>query len=308
MTRPVWLLVAALAALASMAMLARVERRMLLAAGTRMSLRRMVELRLASNALNWTLPGGTAVAAGFVTSQLRRWGASTAAAGFTVAASGVLSAVAFAGLAVAGSAVGGPGASGAVVVGALATAAVGGLVILRRRPGAVPALAERMGRLAGTLVRLVRRDPAPVREAVRRFVGELVAIHPRRRDWALGLGFAAGNWLADLLCLYACVQALGIDVHDTGLLVITYIVGMSASSISLLPGGLGVVDGAMLAALSGAGSVAAGPALSIVVTYRLISCALVVVAGWGCWYALRRANRRLVPLPVAARAVEVTAG
>ena len=98
--------------------------------------------------------------------------------------------------------------------------------------------------LAGAL-RFVGRDPARARRAIRGVAADLSAIHPSRRDWLAGFGFAVGNWCADLTCLFACCRAFG-GVPDASLVLVTYVVGMSASSISLLPAGLGVIDVAMI--------------------------------------------------------------
>ncbi|GAB2471815.1 lysylphosphatidylglycerol synthase transmembrane domain-containing protein [Jatrophihabitans fulvus] len=280
-----WFALAVGSTAASMAMLARAQRRMLLAGGVRVPLHRMVGLAYAANAVNWTLPGGTALSAGYVARQLRRWGATGAAAGFTIAASGVLSGASFAVLALTGSGLGGPGASGLVVTVLGGGALVALVVVARRHPGTLSSAAERV---AVGAARLVRRDPAPARAAVRGFVSDLAAIHPRRRDWAAGLALAGGNWLADLVCLYACCRAIGVAAPDVTLLLITYVVGMTASSISVLPGGIGVVDTAMIAVLHGAGGVASG--VSVVVAYRIVSCALVVAVGWACWLVLRRTS------------------
>jgi putative heme transporter len=63
------------------------------------------------------------------------------------------------------------------------------------------------------------------------------------------------------------------------LLLIVYTAGMAASGISLLPGGVGVVDTVMVLAMV-AGGVTAAAALPAVLLYRLISLVAVVAAGW----------------------------
>ena len=66
---------------------------------------------------------------------------------------------------------------------------------------------------------------------------------------------------------------------------------MSLSSISLLPGGLGVVDAAFIVMLV-RGGISAPAAASGVVLYRALSFGFVVVAGWAAWAAHRLATRR----------------
>jgi len=63
------------------------------------------------------------------------------------------------------------------------------------------------------------------------------------------------------------------------LLLLAYAAGMAASSLSLLPGGLGVVDAALVLTLV-AGGIPAASALPAVLLYRLISLGGVVTVGW----------------------------
>ena len=61
-----------------------------------------------------------------------------------------------------------------------------------------------------------------------------------------------------------------------------YAAATAASSLAFLPGGLGLVDGALRAALV-AGGVPSHPALAAVLLYRLVSFVGVAAAGWGAW-------------------------
>lgn len=69
---------------------------------------------------------------------------------------------------------------------------------------------------------------------------------------------------------------------DPVVLLTAYLAGMSASSIAFLPGGFGVIEVAMIAALH-AGGVLTTPATAAVLLYRMISCVCVVAAGWAVW-------------------------
>ena len=127
--------------------------------------------------------------------------------------------------------------------------------------------------------------------ALHRILAELSAIKPRNRDWLAGLGFAELNWVADLACLAACCHAVGASGSSLLLVTVAYIAGMSTSGLSLLPGGLGVVDAAMIFALT-QGGVSTVHATAGVLLYRLISFALVVALGWLIWAATWLADRR----------------
>ncbi|MGH8961441.1 MAG: lysylphosphatidylglycerol synthase transmembrane domain-containing protein, partial [Jatrophihabitantaceae bacterium] len=139
--------------------------------------------------------------------------------------------------------------------------------------------------------RILHRAPDAGLAALHRFVREVAAIKPRSRDWLAGLGFAGINWVADLVCLVASCHAVGAGRSTLVLVMVAYVAGMSASSVSLLPGGFGVVDAAMILALT-SGGVGTVPATAGVLVYRLISVALVVLLGWLVWTVSWAAERR----------------
>jgi uncharacterized protein (TIRG00374 family) len=274
--RPFWVVLAIVASTASMAFFARTQRRMLRAAGTEVAIPRMVGLVFEANALNVTFPGGSALSLGYEVARLRRWGATSSAAGFTLVASGALSTVTFAGLALTCAVLAGHGSAWTgVLIAVLAVVAVGAFVAHRTRPG-LGALAVR--RILARLDRLARHAGRAA-DAIRGLIADLGSVHPRPRDWAIGSGFAALNWLADLACLVAACQAVSTDHIGLVVLLSAYLAGMSASSISVLPGGFGVIEVAMIFTLT-SGGVAVNTATAGVIVYRLISCVLVVAVGW----------------------------
>lgn len=292
-----WLSGAVFAELVSMAAFARVQRRMLMSGGSRVSVRHMVALTYAANAVSVTLPGGAALSTAYVFRRLRRWGATVPAAGFAVVASGVLSTASFALLALACAILAGTGSVSAVLVLTAVGLGVLGWGLARRYHGqdVIVSVASRGLRRAN---RIMHRPSESGLSALQRFVAELTAIKPRHRDWLIGLGLAALNWMADLVCLYASCRAVDAS-HSTVLLVmVAYIAGMSASSISLLPGGLGVVDAAMIFTLT-SGGVGTVSATAAVILYRLISYALIVALGWIVWTSIWFGERH-TPAPEPA--------
>ena len=108
---------------------------------------------------------------------------------------------------------------------------------------------------------------------------QLRSVRPGARDWLVAMAYGVGNWLFDIACLAASAAALGIRGLTLPLLVIAYAAGMAASGISVLPGGIGVVDTAMVLALV-AGGIPAAAALPAILLYRLISLVGVAAAGW----------------------------
>ncbi len=91
-----------------------------------------------------------------------------------------------------------------------------------------------------------------------------------------GLAGAIGWWAFDIAVLWACLEAFG--AGPSGAVVVTaYFVGMAANVLPL-PGGIGAVDGGMIAALIGFG-VPAGPALVGVLSYRALAFWLPIIPG-----------------------------
>jgi putative heme transporter len=96
---------------------------------------------------------------------------------------------------------------------------------------------------------------------------------------------ALANWILDIACLAACCAAVGAEGMTLALVLLAYAAATAASSAAFLPGGLGLVDGALLAALV-AGGVPSHPALAAVLLYRLVSFVGVAAAGWVAWFVI----------------------
>ena len=66
-----------------------------------------------------------------------------------------------------------------------------------------------------------------------------------------------------------------------------YLGAATIAAVAPTPGGLGAIEAALIAGLTGIG-VASGPAVSAVLTYRLATYWLPVVPGWLSWRYLQR--------------------
>ncbi|MFI7539895.1 YbhN family protein [Actinoplanes sp. NPDC049599] len=280
-----WVAGAVLAEIASMGTYARMQQALLRGAGTSVPVRRHVALAYAAHSLSATLPGGPVFSTAFNFRTLRRYGASSAVASWCIALSGVLSAGAL------------------VVIGAV-------FGILTRSTGSWQTLVGYMGGalVVAFLVRLVAKHPelliGPARRMlsgvnrVRRrpagsgharlvsFVDQLRSVRVRPADFSFAVVLAVANWLLDALCLWMCCIAVGAtDIHPAQL-VIAYCAGMAAASLPIVPGGLGVVDGALVLGLV-AGGLTSSSALATVVLYRLISFGFIIGTGWLVWLIMR---------------------
>jgi hypothetical protein len=282
---PAWILLAVAAAVASMAQAARTQRRMLSATGTHVPIRSMLRLAFEANAINTTLPGGTAFSVAYAANRLRRFGATAAGAGFSLLASGLLSGLTFWLLALGYATVADGGSIVPLVLVAVALAVLA--TVAWRRPGSIGRLAPRAARGVAAVVE--RRRPGRLAGALRSFAGDLDAVHPRGRDWAVGTAFATLNWLTDLGCLLICYVAVSGHRPAVLVAVAAYLAGMTVSSISVLPGGFGVIEVAMIVTFT-AGGVDADDAGAAVLLYRLVSCVFVVAIGWAIWLGGRLAR------------------
>jgi uncharacterized membrane protein YbhN (UPF0104 family) len=103
----------------------------------------------------------------------------------------------------------------------------------------------------------------------------------------LGLlfGGSALITLAYIAGLAASVQAFG---RGPGLVVIgaVYLAAAALAAAAPTPGGLGAIEAALVAGLTGVG-MQAGPAVSAVLLYRLATYWLPVLPGWLCWRSLQ---------------------
>ena len=288
---PAALLLAVLAEVASMMSFARLQRVMLLTAGVRVRLRDAVATVFAGNAMSVTLPGGTVASFAYTLRRMRAWGASATLAGFSLVATGALSALALTFLALTGSALVGEGIDldGLGTLGAVAAAGIAVTVVLTR-PRAMAWLACVALRAWG---RLRPAGAARHRAKVNGVLAELSRLRPPLRVWARGFAFATINWGGDLLCLLAACHAVGVT-PSAGSIILAYAAGMLAvASIPLLPAGLGAVEAAMVLVL-GHGGVPVAPASAAVLVYRVISFGLVVLVGWLVLLA-QRGRRQTAP-------------
>jgi hypothetical protein len=278
-----WLLLALVCEWISLVAFARLQRVLLAASGVRVKLRSVIATVLAGNALSITLPGGSAVSAIYTTRRFRAFGVRPSLVATSLVITGLLSSLALAGIAAGASALAGD--TGRLGHDALQLSAIVVLcvlvVIALRRPRVVRWLVEPV--LRGWL-RL--RPKSGARRHVDTVLAELTTVRPSTWVWTRGFGFALVNWTADLCCLLLACSAVG--AHPSfATVVLAYALAMAAASaLPILPGGLGVVDAALILALH-SGGVSAAAATAADLVYRSISLGLLVIAGW-CVYAVQR--------------------
>ncbi|MEJ2869446.1 lysylphosphatidylglycerol synthase transmembrane domain-containing protein [Actinomycetospora sp. OC33-EN08] len=277
-----WVTVAVACEAGSILAFSLLHHRLLRAAAVRVRFRAVVMVTLAANALHLTVPGGAALSTAYTFRKRRAWGASGPVTTWTMVAGGVAASLALAGIAVGSALVVNGRATtlgpqllqlaGIVALGAL-------IVVVSRRPGLITAAGAAGLRLVNRLRRRPRETGVP--ELVAQIEG-LALIELRGRGRLVVGSSALANWLLDISCLAACCVAVGANGMTLSLVLVAYAAATAASSVAFLPGGLGLVDGALLAALV-AGGVPPHPALAAVLLYRLVSFIGVAAAGWLAW-------------------------
>jgi uncharacterized protein (TIRG00374 family) len=289
-----WLFVAVVAEAGSMAAFARTQRRLLRAAGSdRLDIAPFMAVTYAGNAISSSLPvAGPGLSSAFFMRQFRHRGLDDGAVAWTMIVSGLVSSVALALVL----------AVGAISAGSVTGALLGlGEAVLFLLPAAAllaalrfPAFRRAINRLLGLCLAGLRRAfgrPNPgVAAAFEASVEKLVAIRIPPYKYLGVLALSIWNWIADCLCLVTAILATGSLVPWRGLL-LAYGAGITARSIGLTPGGIGVTEAALSGALVVAG-MRGRAALDAVLIYRLISFWLVVASGWVVMAAIARRQHK----------------
>ena len=243
----------------------------------------------ASNALSMTIPfAGAQLAVVFSYRQFRLRGLGRAITGWALAVSAIMSMSALAVILIAGSL-----ASGASVATAIGFAGAAVLIL----PAVAILLALRNQRLRRLLSvalarvitfarRLARRPPGDATDALEDILDRVASIRMSWPRYAEVFGLALLNWIGDCACLACAIRAAGQPVPWHGLL-LAYAAGAAAGSTGLTPGGFGLVEAALTAALVAAGMNASG-ALTSVLAYRLVNFWMILIGGWAMMILLTR--------------------
>jgi len=254
-----WLAAAVGGEFVSFLFYARIQSNLLLAGGARVRLVDLFRLAIASTGLAALLPAGVLPSSGWRYEQYRRINLPPPLSLFAVLASGFVSTVTLLALLLVAAAIAGVGSPALLATsGFVLVAGSAAFVALVHR---LEALERRVDGRRGGLATLARRLLA---------AAEGVAMcRPGWRRGAVTFGDAAGNWLADAVCLVSAFALLGLPIPWRPLL-FAYAAAQLAGSIFPLPGGLGAVEGGIVGAFDITG-VPVGTALAAAVVYRVIN-------------------------------------
>jgi uncharacterized membrane protein YbhN (UPF0104 family) len=271
-----WLLPMVVVEGASLVCFARMQSRLLATGGVAAPGTPLAGVTFASQAITNSFPGGAALAAVFSFRWYRRFGADDSLAGWTLV--GVLIGATLS-LALV--------AAGGVALAADTSADLGlvpvvvGVLVLSL--GTAVLFVKQEWVLSG-LRRLVRRHRSPGRSRValsKRMNAVLRRLGAFRLGWrgmGLVVGWGLGTWLLDCTCFALAFLAVRAPV-PWGAILLAYGAGQLAANLPITPGGLGVVEGSIEAALVLFGGVKTGTVQAVFV-YRLISFWFELVVGW----------------------------
>ena len=281
-----WLALVVLAELAAMSAYARMQRHLLRSAGVTSSYRDNIRITYAAHSLNETLPGGPAFSTRLNFRQLRRLGAGPAVASWVIALSGILSTTALAAITAWAAFASGDATHWARLTALLAVAVliVFGVRHFTAKPEKIDTLIRRP---LATVNRLRKHPESEGRERVASFMRQLRAARLRPAHGFAAVAYALLNWLLDAVGLWLCFYAVGGHPPDSTAVVLAFGAAMAAGSVTVVPGGLGVIDSALVLGLVVSGATVP-TAVAVVVLYRLVSFGFIIGLGWLSWLQLRR--------------------
>jgi putative heme transporter len=261
-----WVVLAFAAELTSVPPLAEAQRIVLRTGGVDSDRGQMNLVTLASNAISTSVPAGVAVAEGYSFTRYRRFGANTAVAAWSELAVGAISFCALAGLALVGAVIAGGGAAPILLpLLSVVVAGAGGAAILFRSPRLLVGGLDWMQAHLGRAGRLLGRHTQGFHQTAR----SLTHVHPSMGQWTGAWGLSGLNWLLDAGCLALSFAAVHIAI-PWGALLLAYAGSKVVSSIAITPGGLGVVEGGLVATFVAYGVAGAGAGAAVLV-YRALT-------------------------------------
>lgn len=262
------------AEVASMVPLAQAERIILDAAGIRTPLGEMTAVTFASNAIASSVPAGAAVAEGYAFKRYKHFGATDGEAAWAELAAGAIAFAALAGIAFAGAIVDAGRVAGVLIP--LTAVVLAGSV-------AAAALFRRPHLLCEVVDWVEERFPRPggasaFAKRLREIADDIGDIRPSVSTWGAAYGLSGINWFLDVVCLGLCFVAFGAAI-PWGAILLAFAGTKVVSSIGVTPGGLGIVEGGMVATFV-AYHVNPAIAAAAVIVYRVLTLVGLVGAGW----------------------------
>jgi len=281
-----WLALAIGLEFVSVVMVAATERRLFGRVGARVSAGSALALAYAGSAIALSAPGGPVLANAFMYREFRRRGLHHVVVGWVLVTITVVSTVGLTVFSVLGAKGSSSFGIGTLVITVLIVLLLATMIVAATAPLLLTPVAMPLLRVSHRII----HHPVDPHEAWQRFAARLAAVELRRHDWVVLFGYAVANWAADCACLFLAARALDARLSFTSI-VIAYAAGQAVLAFPLTPGGIGVYEAAVTAALVQAG-MPGRDALATVLLYRFISFWAVLLIGWSCWLWLHRRRQR----------------
>jgi putative heme transporter len=265
----------------SMVSFALLQQCLLRAGGVRLTIPWLLSIAYQANALAVSIPViGSGMAATYSYQQFRHRRVDPVIAKAALALAGVISTVTFAAVVAAGALLSDspPAAFSALSSAVICLLILAAAAVALRSPSGRSKLQRVSARVLGAAKRVLRRprgDPTQIASTTVERLGLF-----RLRPGVVGPAFTWGmlNWVADACGLIFAVKAIGVAVPWRGILLV-WSAGQGAASLSPTPGGIGVVEVAMTAAMTAAG-LRPGDALAAVLLYRIVGFKFIITLAW----------------------------
>jgi putative heme transporter len=270
-----WVGAAFAAELASVPPLAEAQRMLLRAGGVDADRVQVNLVTLASNAISLSVPAGVAIAEGYSFTRYRRLGADTAVAAWSELAAGAIAFCALAAMALAGAVIAGGGAE-PILLPLLSVVFAGstGAALLFRYPQFLIHGLEWLETHLGPSGKLVGRLSRGFCDTAR----SLTHLRPSMGLWLAAWGYSALNWFLDVVCLAFSFVAVGSRI-PWGAVLLAFAGSKVVTSIGITPGGLGIVEGGLVATFVAYGLPGADAGAAVLV-YRALTLIGLVGIGW----------------------------
>ena len=253
-----------------------VHRASVVAVGGDLRYPQALNVSMSAFTVSHTVPGGGAVGAAIVVERLTGFGVAgpVAAASATLTGPIVLTTIVALGvLGLTGAVIAGELPDAWLVVGLIGLAALVTVLAVIVAGLRSPGLGERVIAAAGSLHRRLRSRAASWQRSWRRVTEQEVSA----RQLAPILGWAACKWAADIGSLALVFLAFGQTPRVTALLVGVAVAQVGAA-VPLTPGGVGFVEGGLVAAFAALG-VDLPVATAVALSYRVLETWLPSIAG-----------------------------
>lgn len=273
-----WVLISIVSVAVAMFSMAEVMVLLLRAAKVKVTRWMTNSLTLAANAWSVTVPGGAAFSTALQIRRQLQWGATPVVVSWFVLFSGALSFLGLAGLGV-GSLffIGNQTAPSLLIALAIIVLLA---TILLWRVSQNPAILNAIALWGLHLFNKIRKKDRSTGEVkVKDVIGQLTSV--QLGPWPLAVAFfwSLLNWVAEVVCLYAAVRAVGVDDILVTTVLLAFVTGKLAGFIQATPGGVGPVEALVAGTLIASGMTGVDAFASVLI-YRIVSLILVAAVGW----------------------------